>query len=360
MGPYIPLGAVFLLAMGLAFFLVPVAGALGKRLGAVDRPRRGEVQARQVPRTGGYAILIAFVAAVALSLLLLPRNPDESPRLWGLLLGAALVIPLALLDDFRRLGPLPQFAGQVIIAGVPMAFDVLVSNVSNPFGGLLYLPAYLVLPVTFLWFLGMMNTLNFIDTMDGLAGGVSAIAALVLLVRAVQLEQYTIAALMLALVGACLGFLPHNLHPARIFMGTSGSLLLGYSLAVLAIIGGAKIATTAMVLAVPIVDTALVIGTRALQGRSPFKGGDAAHLPHRLLEIGFSQRAIVFVLYALCLGLGVLALGLSAWQKLYTLIAVGVVLALLVGLVALRVESLRASPSRAYQGNDVRGPVVPR
>jgi len=177
----------------------------------------------------------------------------------------------------------------------------------------------------------MMNTVNFIDTMDGVAAGIVGIAGLVLAVRSIQLEQYSIAVVVLALVGACAGFLPYNLHPARIFMGTSGSMFLGYALAVLAILGGAKIATTTMVLALPIIDTALVIIHRAVNRRSPFRGGDAAHLPHRLLALGLSQRLVAYLIYILCASLGVLSLALSAVQKLYTLAAV----VLLLGVISL-------------------------
>ena len=346
----VSLAIVFGAALVASLVLSPLAGLLGTRVGFVDKPRPGEMQQRPTPRSGGYAIIAAFWVAVALSLLLLPHAAEEQQRLLGMLLGSALVLPIAIIDDAWRLSPRPQLIGQIVVSLVPIAFGVTISNVANPFGGIALLPLWIALPFTLFWLVGMINTLNFIDTMDGMAGGVSAIAVLILFARAFTLQQYTIAALMLGLLGACLGFLPYNLPRAKLFMGTSGSMFLGYSLAVMALVGGAKIATTLMVLSIPILDTALVIATRLLHGRSPFKGGDAAHFPHRLLAFGFSQRQILVASYALCLVLGYLALSLSAVQKLLALGAMGIVLAATIGLIAYRARlALRASNRASAQ-----------
>ncbi len=319
-----------LIAFAISYGLIKPAHRLGEYLGIIDKPRQGELQETPKARTGGYAMFAAFFLASMLSLLLFPRFPDEYPRLLGLLLGALLILPIAFLDDLLRLGPLPQIVGQMVVAAVPILLGVRVDSIANPFGGEAPLPEFLIFPVTLLWFLGMMNTVNFIDTMDGVAGGIAAIAGAVLAVRAIQLEQYSIAILMLALTAACCGFLPFNLYPSRIIMGTSGSMFLGYALAALAILGGAKIATTTMVLAVPIIDTAIVILGRALDRRSPFQGGDSAHLPHRLVAAGLSQRKVAFLIYGLCATLGALSLALSALQKLYTFIGVALLLAAVV------------------------------
>jgi len=314
---YVPF--VFFAALVASFLLIPLAQRAGARLGFIDHPRQGEIQKIPVVRTGGYAIFAAFTFAIALSLPLVPRFPGEYPRLLGLLLGAAIIMPVAFVDDLKRLGPMPQLAAQVLVALVAISFGIAIDSVASPFGGIIPLPLWITVPFTLLWFVGMINTLNFIDTMDGLAGGITVIAALVLFARALYLGQYSIAVLSISLAGACLGFLPYNLHPARVFMGTSGSMFLGYALAVLAVIGGAKIATTLVVLSIPILDTALVIARRVLAGRSPFKGGDSAHLPHRMLAVGLPQQVIVFLLYALSLILGYLALALSATQKMVAL-----------------------------------------
>lgn len=337
------LALVFFASLGIALTLTPLAGRIGIRLGVVDRPRRGELQSRPIPRCGGYALFVAFLVGVLLSIPTIERFPDEWPRLVGLLLGALVILPLAIIDDLKRLDPRPQLIGQILVAVVPLACGVAFDGFVNPFGGTIALSAYLVGPLTILWIVGMINTFNFIDTMDGLAAGIGLIGSIVLFAISFQFGQFSISALPLALAGATAGFLVFNFHPARIFMGTSGSMLIGYALAVLAIIGGAKIATTAMVLGIPIIDVAFVIIYRLSRRRSPFKGGDAAHLPHRLLALGLSQREVALLLYALCLVFGLLALLLTRDQKLYGFAALGLVV---VALVALAATHKRISPQR--------------
>lgn len=330
---------VFVVAFVSSLLLVPVARSLGIRLGFIDKPRPGELQKKPIARTGGYAIFASFIIAVGVSLAVFPRFADEYPKLLGLVLGGLLILPVAYVDDAKRLGPMPQLLAQVAVAIIAMAFGLILDSVANPFGGLISLPFYIAIPLTLFWYVGMINTLNFIDTMDGLAGGVTAIAAMVLFVRGVDLGQYSIAVLALALAGACLGFLPYNVYRARVFMGTSGSMFLGYTLAVLAIIGGAKLATILMVLGIPILDTALVIARRVLAGRSPFKGGDSAHLPHRMLAIGLPQPVIILILYAFCLILGYFALALTAVQKLYAFGGMALVLGTAVLIIAYRTRA---------------------
>ncbi len=327
---------IFLVALLASAGLTPLARRLGILAGLVDQPRAGELQRQPVPRTGGYAIIIAFALAVGVSFLVLPRTADEYQRLLAFALGVIVILPIALFDDLKRLGAGLQLIGQSVIAGLTILLGVLIDNVANPFGGLVYLPLLVAIPFTYLWIVGMVNTMNLIDTMDGLAAGVAAIAAVALFVRSYEQGQFSIAVLPLALVGACAGFLPFNFYPARIFMGTSGSMLLGYSLAVLAIIGGAKIATALMVLGLPIVDVAAVVVQRSLAGRSPFKGGDDAHLAHHLVNAGWSQRRIAFAIYAVCGLFGWLALSLSGAQKLLLFAAIGVVMLLLIVALLLR------------------------
>ncbi len=312
------LGVVLGVTLLVALVSMPPARWLGERWGLVDRPRPGELQRVPVPRTGGYGMILAFGGGVLVSLWLIPRPADEWPRLLGFGLGMLVLLPVALIDDRHRLGPGPQFLGQLGAALLPVGCGLLIETVSSPWGTLLPLPLGVALPLTLLWIVGLINTMNWLDTMDGLAAGIGAIAAAVLFWRSYTLEQYSIAALALALLAACLGFLPFNLS-ARLFMGTSGSMFLGYGLALLAIIGGAKIATAVMVLGLPLVDAVLVIWQRLLAGRSPWRGGDAAHLPHRLVALGLTPRQIVLGLYAACGVSGVLALLLPAMVKLYLL-----------------------------------------
>ncbi len=335
MSTEISLALVFAVAWVAAFLFTFLARAAGYRAGMVDNPRPGEVQKRPFPRTGGYAIYFAFIAAVLVGTQLIPRSEQESWRLTGVLLGSVAILPLAIMDDRRRLSPLPQLLGQIVIASVPVAFGVVADSIQTPFWGVIPLPAWLVVPFTLLWIVGMINTINLVDVMDGLAAGIATIAALVLFARSVfDFGQYDIAILPLALAGCCLGFLPHNWNPAKIIMGSSGALLLGYGLAIMSIMGGAKVATALLVLGVPIADVAWVIVRRLASGRSPMKGGDQRHLPQRLLLAGMSTRQIVLSFYLLCALFGVAAARFTSVQKIYAFAGVAVVMAVIMVMLA--------------------------
>jgi UDP-GlcNAc:undecaprenyl-phosphate/decaprenyl-phosphate GlcNAc-1-phosphate transferase len=323
--------SVFVVAGLGAFALTGAAGRVGARLGLLDHPRRNELQQSVVPRTGGYGICAAFVLAVLASLLAplpdLVRSPEDTWRLLGLLLGLVPLLGLAYLDDRRRLGPLPQLLGQIVVAAVPVSFGLWIDSIALPYFGVIPLPVWLGVPLTLLWLVAMINTINLIDVMDGLAGGIAAIAALALFLRSVWFGQLTIAPLPLALAGACLGYLPRNWHPARLFMGTSGSTFLGYALGTLAIVGGVKVGTAVIVLGLPMLDVAWVIMRRLARGRSPLKGGDGEHLPQRLAALGVSQPRIVLLLYGFC--------GLFAWMglALHSTVPTGAKLVVLLGMV---------------------------
>lgn len=312
---------IWLLVIALAgwlttYFLTGIARRLGELLGAVDRPRPGEVQVRAVPRSGGYAMLVGLWVALALMLVLRPAevraNPNDDVKLLGAVFGTLALLPLAILDDRRRLGPGPQFIGQIVVAAIPVAFGLRLESIASPFGPAAPLPEWLDVPLTLFWIVGMINAVNLIDVMDGLAAGIAAVAALVLFLRSFWFEQYSIAVLPLALLACLLGFLPRNFHPAQVFMGSSGALLLGYWLAVTSVIGGAKVGTAFVVLGLPILDTAWVILRRLSQGRSPFYGGDREHLPHRLHALGLSHLQTVLLLYAFVAVFGGLALRLHS------------------------------------------------
>ncbi|MGH3076191.1 MAG: MraY family glycosyltransferase, partial [Gaiellales bacterium] len=254
--------SIFVVAGLGAFALTGAAGRVGARLRLLDYPRRNELQQSVVPRTGGYGICAAFVLAVLASLLAplpaLARSPEDAWRLLGLLLGLVPLLGLAYLDDRRRLGPLPQLVGQIAVAAVPVSFGLWIDSIAMPYFGVVPMPPWLGVPLTLFWLVAMINTINLIDVMDGLAGGIAAIAALALFLRSVWFGQLTIAPLPLALAGACLGYLPRNWHPARLFMGTSGSTFLGYALGTLAIVGGVKVGTAVIVLGLPILDVVWV------------------------------------------------------------------------------------------------------
>jgi UDP-GlcNAc:undecaprenyl-phosphate GlcNAc-1-phosphate transferase len=207
---------------------------------------------------------------------------------------------------------MPQLLSQVAIAAVPVLFGLRFGSLASPFGSAIELPLWLDAPLTVLWIVGMINAMNLVDVMDGLAGGIAAMAALVLFTRSLWFDQVSIAVLPLILAAAAIGFLPHNFHPARVFMGTCGSVLLGYWLATMSVIGGAKVGTAFVVLAVPILDTAWVIGRRLMRGRSPFQGGDMEHLPQRIHALGLSQLHTVLLLYVISGVFGLLTLTLHS------------------------------------------------
>ena len=204
------------------------------------------------------------------------------------------------------------------MAAVPIGFGIRIDGFSNPLGGIIVLPLLIAIPLTLFWIVGMMNALNFSDGVDGLAAGIAMIAAAVLVVLSARLGQYAIATMGLALVGAVLGFLPFNFHRASIFMGDAGAHLLGYLIAVLAIIGGAKIATALLVLGIPILDVVWTV-IRRLRAGQEFHARDTDHLHHRLLRAGFSQRAVVGAYYLVGAGFGGIALYFQKMAKVYAL-----------------------------------------
>ncbi len=334
--PILQQAIIFTVAVLAALVAVPLAAAVGLRIGGplVDQPRPGEIQRRPIGRTGGYGIIAAFFIALAVSLPITDRSYDnykELPLLAGLALGAVLLIPFAAWDDARRLPPFPQLFAQIVCAAIPVLLGVQIDRISN--ANVANIAPWLIIPLSIIWIVGMINALNWLDTMDGLAGGVSLIGALVLFGASLLQrgpdgklfveQQHSISLLGLALAGACLGFLVYNFPPARIFMGTSGSMFLGYALGVISIIGGAKIATAALVLGLPILDTALVIIQRLVGRRSPFRGGDGSHLVHRLKAAGYSVRQIVALVYTLTALFGVLSLALVGKQKIIAFLFVG-------------------------------------
>jgi len=300
----------FAVAAILSFVLTIPERKLALRFGFVDKPDERRRHEGFRPRLGGVSMLLAFAGAV------LAAGHALDAKLLALTGAAALLVVVGALDDkrypaFRELGAGPQFLAQIAAAAIAVAAGVMIVDVrdptaSGPFGGLIYLPMWLAVAVSLVWIAGMINTVNFLDGMDGLAGGVVAIAAAVLAFVSLRLGQRDVATLCLALAGVAVGFLPHNVPAARIFMGTSGAWFLGFMLATLAIIGGAKLATALLVVGVPVLDVALLIIIRSLR-RQPFWQGDRAHLHHRLLDVGLSQRRTLLLYYMLSAAFGLYA-----------------------------------------------------
>ncbi|TMK70107.1 MAG: undecaprenyl/decaprenyl-phosphate alpha-N-acetylglucosaminyl 1-phosphate transferase [Actinobacteria bacterium] len=289
--------------------LTPAVGGVARRLGAVDRPERRRLNRQPVPRLGGLALFFGiFVPALAFL--------DLTHEARGLLLGAAVATVVGAIDDFRGLEWWQKLAGQVAAAAIPVGFGIWVHRFTFPIVGIHVLPKWIGMPLSVLWIVAIMNMVNFLDGLDGLAAGVSGISAFTFALIALSLARPEVqSALLSAIVlGAALGFLRHNFYPARIFMGDSGALLLGFVLAVIPLEGLLKTASIVtlffplLVLAVPIVDTTFVVARRLKHGEKVFEA-DQAHLHYRFLRRGFSQvRATVYI-WTWCALLAAAALG---------------------------------------------------
>ena len=290
------------LALAIVILLTPAVGGMARLLGVVDQPGARRLNRKAVPRLGGLALFFGiFVPALAF----LPFGRETK----GLLLGAAVATLVGAIDDFRGLVWWEKLGGQIAAAAIPAGFGIWVHRFTFPIVGVHALPEWVGVPLTILWIVAIMNMVNFLDGLDGLAAGVCAISGFTFCLIALSLERPRPALLAAVVFGACLGFLRHNFYPARIFMGDSGALLLGFTLGALAIQGLLKTAAVAtllfplLVLAVPILDTSFVVAKR-LKHREPVYTADRYHLHHRFMNIGFSQPRAALYMWTWC---GVLA-----------------------------------------------------
>lgn len=300
---------VFALSSGLTGVLTPVAIRLGRRHGLVDLPGGRRRHVGPVVRIGGLVLFPAFVLATLASLVMhVPRtDPLEITRLTGVLLGMGIVWAMGLLDDRFRLSFWGQLTGLVVATLVAVLFKVFVEMFNNPFiDSQVVVDWYVMLPITLVWVVGMTGTINMLDGLDGLATGVTGISAVVLFAHMLRLGQQSVALLPLALVGCCVGFLPYNYSPARIFLG-GGAFVLGFGLAVLSIVAGAKVASALLVLWLPIVDVIWQVYSRWRRGQ-PVGLGDRGHLHYRLRDLGWPQGRIVLMYYGITACLGAIAL----------------------------------------------------
>ena len=329
-----PIVVVFVLAALLALTLTPVIRSFVLRHEIVDRPNARRVNTIPVPRGGGLAVSAAFLLVAGLFLYLdqgagffTTATSLEPSEIAALLVGGAIAAALGAIDDLLDLRARVQLIGQVVLAGGAVALGVTIDSVANPFGGgTLPISDYgpLAAGLSIFWIVGMINSINWIDGLDGLSSGVAFIAAVTLGLISLTTQvgnQPMIAVLCFTLAGALLGFLRWNFHPATIFAGTSGVQFVGYTLAVLAILGTAKVAVALLVLGVPIIDTFWIIVRRISQRRSPFTP-DRTHIHHRLLDLGLSHRQTVLAIYGICLGLAVLSMLLSGVTQLYAFLGV--------------------------------------
>jgi len=311
-------------ALVISFISTPLARAFAQKVGAIDVPKDARrVHNHPIPRLGGLAIFLGFIMGVLLF-------ADIDLQVRGILLGSVIVVTIGVIDDTIPLPAMLKFVVQIVAAIVPVVCGVRIEIFSNPF---FWIDAeYITLgvwsiPVTILWIVGITNSVNLIDGLDGLAVGVSAIASMSMLVISLVLGQWNIALILAALVGACIGFMPYNLNPARIFMGDTGALLLGYVLATVSVTGLFKFyaivsfAVPLLALGLPLFDTIFAIVRRLLKGQNPMSP-DRGHLHHRLIDMGLSQKQAVAILYAISAVLGLSAVLITTSGEMKAIILV--------------------------------------
>jgi UDP-GlcNAc:undecaprenyl-phosphate GlcNAc-1-phosphate transferase len=302
-------------AFGVTVLSTPLVGRLALRVGAVDLPDERKVSVREnMPLLGGLAVAAGFAVALGVAKLFAVGLVDEKLR--GLLLGGGVILALGMVDDRFGLGARSKLTFQVLASLIVIAHGFEIFHFSDPFSGdPVALPRWLVWVITTFWIVAVTNALNLLDGLDGLASGVAAIIAGTLAMLAWQAGQPLALCIGVALVGALLGFLPHNFAPARIFLGDTGSLLVGFVLSLLAIetyrrVSLITLLVPLMTLAVPLLDTTLSILRRLRKG-APIFSADRQHMHHRLLDVAGSARSAVLQFYFLTGAFCLLAVSFS-------------------------------------------------
>jgi len=332
---FAPAVVPFLAALVGTTIVVLPARWLAFRLGAVAEPGERRIHREPTARLGGLAIYLGFGLSAALF--------STNPATLGLLLSAAVITTLMVFDDLRGVRPIFKLIFQIAASVLAVvAFGISINYIGLPGSQLIFLAPAVAVPLTLLWFVGLQNTINLIDGVDGLAAGVVAIVAATLLLAAINRGESDIVILAGALIGACVGFLFFNWHPARIFMGDSGSNFLGFTLAALSVLSVAKgtvvlaLIVPVAALAIPIVDTAWAIVRRRIRGKS-IAAPDTEHLHHRLLDFGLSPQETALVFY---FGTAIFAaVGLAIYGHRKVLF--GAILLMLVGIVVILLRRFR-------------------
>ena len=306
---------VFIAAFATSMAVAPLAQKLSHHWQILALPGGRRKHEGRIPKLGGVALAAGLTVGFGLALWLVPLDRvsaefvNDWRRLRGVIFGSLFIFLGGLLDDKYDLPPAAQFIIQFFGATIALSHIIFIETFSNPLSGqqIWIQPRIIALAISLLWLMGILNAVNWLDGLDGLAIGVGAIAALSFAWHSHRLGQTTVAAFPLALAGSLLGLLPYNFAPARIFLGSAGAYLLGYNLATLAILSPAKIATTLLVLALPLLDGLWRIIDRLRQGHNPFKS-DRGHLHYRLADSGWPIQRIVLSYYSVALLFGLVAI----------------------------------------------------
>ena len=307
------IAAALVTALLIAFIATPVVKSLAQKVGAVDVPKdERRMHDHPIPRMGGLAIFLGFLLS---TLVFVPMS--EAMR--GMLLGVILIVILGIFDDIYALPALPKLIVQIAAALIAVMHGNVIQVISNPnlFSDNPYwsLGAWSV-PVSVIWIVAITNAVNLIDGLDGLAVGVAAISSMTMLVIAMLVSENLVALTMAALAGGCIGFMPYNQNPAKIFMGDTGSTFLGFVLATVSIQGLFKFYTIIsfavpfLMLGLPLFDTCFAILRRISKGQNPM-APDRSHVHHRLIDMGFNQKQAVGILYVISAILGLSAVVLT-------------------------------------------------
>ncbi|MBQ9044758.1 MAG: undecaprenyl/decaprenyl-phosphate alpha-N-acetylglucosaminyl 1-phosphate transferase [Oscillospiraceae bacterium] len=313
--PWMKLVAVIIVAFLISFGTTPIVKAFATKVGAMDVPRDARrVHDHPIPRMGGLAIFLGFLLSVLLFV-------DITREVRGILLGLVLIVATGILDDIVSLNAWIKLGAQLLAAVIAVLHGVVIHFFMHPNvfleGNVLNI-GWFAYPITVLWIVGITNSVNLIDGLDGLAVGVSTISCITILVAVLLTGGVdpSVPLLVAALAGSCIGFMPYNLNPAKIFMGDTGSLMLGYTLATVSVLGLFKFYTLVtfvvpvLALAVPLSDTVFAFCRRIIHGQSPFKA-DRGHFHHKLMDLGLNQKQAVAILYAISAILGLAAVTLT-------------------------------------------------
>lgn len=321
----------FLISLVFALCLTPLVIRLAIRLGVVDKPNKRKVHQRTMPRMGGLAIY----ASVLLGYLAISyfNNSTIPTLIIGVLCASTIIVITGVIDDKIEIRPITKLMGQILAAGVLIGFGVEIQTLHIPFMDQPVQLGWLGIPLTILWLVGITNAVNLIDGLDGLAAGVSGIAAIAFFFVSLTLGNAEVAMFAIVLVGAIFGFLRYNFHPAKIFMGDTGSLFLGFTLASLSLLELKQVTVLSvlvpvMILAIPISDTLYAIIRRKMNGQ-PISQADKKHLHHCLLELGFSHRQTVLIIYGISSILAIIAVlmaNLALWVSVIVMLLYAFVL----------------------------------
>ncbi|MFC4558018.1 glycosyltransferase family 4 protein [Virgibacillus kekensis] len=325
-----------------AVILTPLVKKLAHKVGAVDKPNERKVHTRIMPRIGGLSVYLSF------TLWLVVFQPD-SLILWTVVAGGTLIMIVGFLDDLWELPAWAKLIGQIIASLIVVSGGIQIEFINLPFGSSIEFGMWSV-PLTIIWIVAITNAINLIDGLDGLAAGVSAIALLTISGLAISMGDAFVAMVGLLLFGSTLGFLIYNFFPAKIFLGDTGSLFLGFMISILAILGFKNITVFSIVvpiiiLGVPLADTFFAIVRRIVQNK-PVHAPDKLHLHHCLIGLGFSHRTTVLIIYAISSIFALSAVIFSTatmWTSIILLVALSILLELLVevtGLIGKRYRPL--------------------